>query len=590
MRHHPPRFGQIHIPHRVLGILHLLSTIAGLVAAASLWLDQRYDWFEHSPGGDAFEVNEQPYFIVIFALGAILAFRFQLLGGTIATFTAAALIVFANRQLAIYDAVSVSLVFLVPGLLWLTVGIFELRDERFHRSPEEHPRPLILRRDLLAGIVVIGAAATAGVRVGRYLFDRLYGPTHPASNIAPPSASAVRWSWSGAVTASSAAFTTRLKDDDEKDVELLITSLDSFDGVRSIPARSDDEGFVRVDVDGLEPDTMYRYVWVVDGMRSEEQSGQTRTLSEGPHSFSLLVGGCARTGSNGAVFDAIRSHNPAMVILNGDLHYADITRDDQQAFRQILDHTLSRPAQAEMFRTLPVAYTWDDHDYGGLDAHSDSRPAASAEYRRYCPHYPLASTTSTLHQAFSIGRVRVLLTDVRSGRLPGDDDEDDEVGTMLGQEQKRWLMEELLSARDDHALTLWVNPVPWISTPSEEGDADDWSGFPAERTEIANFIADHDLAGSLVMAAGDAHMVAIDDGTNSDYSNERTAGFPILHCAALDRPGSLKGGPYSHGAFPGGGQFGMIDVTDDGDQMTVELSGRNWRDDVVVRYSFAVSA
>ncbi|MCP4962875.1 MAG: hypothetical protein GY925_26865 [Actinomycetia bacterium] len=74
------------------------------------------------------------------------------------------------------------------------------------------------------------------------------------------------------------------------------------------------------------------------------------------------------------------------------------------------------------------------------------------------------------------------------------------------------------------------------------------------------------------MVAGDAHMVAIDDGTNSGCGGHD--GFPVLQAAALDRPGSIKGGPYSHGTFPGAGQFGLIEVTDDGDdRIEVTLIG-----------------
>ena len=91
------------------------------------------------------------------------------------------------------------------------------------------------------------------------------------------------------------------------------------------------------------------------------------------------------------------------------------------------------------------------------------------------------------------------------------------------------------------------------------------------------------------MVSGDAHMVAIDDGTNSGYGPDGSPGFPVLHAAALDRPGSVKGGPYSHGAFPGGGQFGRIEIRDDGGPtIDVRLSGHTWRGEELVHYSFEV--
>ena len=78
------------------------------------------------------------------------------------------------------------------------------------------------------------------------------------------------------------------------------------------------------------------------------------------------------------------------------------------------------------------------------------------------------------------------------------------------------------------------------------------------------------------MVSGDAHMVAIDDGTNSGYAAGGEGGFPVLQAAALDRPGSVKGGPYSEGTFPGGGQFGLVDIDDLGDRIVVTMRGMRW--------------
>ena len=81
-------------------------------------------------------------------------------------------------------------------------------------------------------------------------------------------------------------------------------------------------------------------------------------------------------------------------------------------------------------------------------------------------------------------------------------------------------------------------------------------------------------------------MVAIDDGTNTDYSGSGDGGFPLLHAAALDRPGSIKGGPYSHGAIAEAGQFATITVEDDGTELTVDLTGRNWQNQEIMTFRF----
>jgi len=67
-----------------------------------------------------------------------------------------------------------------------------------------------------------------------------------------------------------------------------------------------------------------------------------------------------------------------------------------------------------------------------------------------------------------------------------------------------------------------------------------------------------------------------DDGTNTDYSTSGGAGFPLFQAAALDRPGSVKGGPYTGPVLPGGGQFGQVEIRDQGTHLEVTLTGWRW--------------
>jgi hypothetical protein len=89
------------------------------------------------------------------------------------------------------------------------------------------------------------------------------------------------------------------------------------------------------------------------------------------------------------------------------------------------------------------------------------------------------------------------------------------------------------------------------------------------------------------MVAGDAHMLAIDDGTNSDYSDGGDAGFPVLQAAALDRPGSVKGGPYSEGTYPGAGQFALMTIEDSGDVLRMSWQGYDWELTEIVSLAIA---
>lgn len=172
---------------------------------------------------------------------------------------------------------------------------------------------------------------------------------------------------------------------------------------------------------------------------------------------------------------------------------------------------------------------------------------------------------SSIAQAFTIGRIRFVLSDTRSHRTDT---------TMLGGDQLHWLIDELVTSSQTHAGVVWVNPTPWIADAGP--DADNWSAYADERQQIADALTDADV-GNVIIVSGDAHMVAIDDGTSSGYASNGDTGFPVLHAAPLDRRGSVKGGPYSHGTFPGSGQYGKLEISDDGgDHITIRMSGHTW--------------
>jgi hypothetical protein len=156
---------------------------------------------------------------------------------------------------------------------------------------------------------------------------------------------------------------------------------------------------------------------------------------------------------------------------------------------------------------------------------------------------------------------------------------------MLGARQTAWLGRELLAAKRSGQLAVWVNSVPWIAAAAPGSDS--WAGYSHERRELANFVARNGIR-NLLMLSGDAHMLAIDDGSNNNYATVGDGSFPVMHGAALDRPSEVKGGPYSEGAFGGSGQFGTVTVRDTGGpRVQVTLEGWNYRGEQLVSYRFA---
>ncbi len=403
----------------------------------------------------------------------------------------------------------------------------------------------------------------------------------------------------------------------------------------------------------LEPDTKYYYAVEIDGRLERAKSGSFRTQPKpGPASFQFAFASCARTGSTSDVFDRIRENDPLFFLHMGDFQYLDIRTNSVARFRAAYDSVLASPQQSEMYRNVPLAYVWDDHDFGGNNANrrSTTHEASRLAYEDFMPHYPLVfDRDGPISQSFSVGRVKFILTDLRSER-DSVTNKDDAHKSIMGEKQKAWFKKELLEANGKYPLIVWMSTVPWIgqdrtnvyrnvrtnefgyihhtnlvgrtNQESRRGlgrtggsrtnevsgsstntartgrgrsapppsDQDHWSVFSTERREIADFIKANHVQGVCIIH-GDSHMLAADDGSNSDYATGGGAPIPVMCGGPLDQDPSLKGGPYTQGVYKmkkGEGGFGFMRVDDRGDRIDVTYSGRNNRNEEKISLKFTV--
>ena len=405
-------------------------------------------------------------------------------------------------------------------------------------------------------------------------------------SVYPPPDPDSGWIWSGAVTTESARVRARLPTGATESL-LVGREEDLEEGILVPPTAVSPRRVATWDLAGLEPESRYFYA-VKDAEGSTVLRGRFETFGEGPRSFSFAVASCAATGSRHPVFDAIRKREPAFFLHLGDFHYENIRWPRPEAYRNAYEMVLESPVQAALYREVPIVYVWDDHDFGGNDTDraNPGRKAARLVYQELVPHYPLVAGEGDvpIHQAFTVGRVRFLVTDSRSERSPASVP-DGPGKSVLGKAQRAWLERELWTAGDRHALVVLVTGLPWIAP--ERAYADHWGGYATERRQLARLIADPAVP-PVVLLAGDAHMLALDDGTHNTYGGGR--GFPVFQAAALDQWGSVKGGPYSHGAHPGGGQYGWIEVQDDGEGIVVIFTGYDAEGRRILRYRHEIPA
>lgn len=386
---------------------------------------------------------------------------------------------------------------------------------------------------------------------------------------AQPGSPFLSGAWSGNVTATTATVSIRLGSAGQR-VRLVVgpneqLSPSAFSAAVSTSLASGN--VAAMDISGLEPGKTYYYGVEVGGvLRAEAGSrGRFRTFPQGPGSFKIaLIGDGDYRDNDQRVYDAVLAEDPLFLLFNGDIHYGDILSTNPEDYRVAYDNVLRHPNQSPLYRNVPIAYMWDDHDFSGGDNSDGTAPGtaiARGVYRDYAPHYPLAVGDGTIGQAFTVGRVRVIMTDLRSAASRAIDP-DGPAKTKLGVAQKAWFKQELVSARDaGFPLVIWLCPEPWIG-PATPGD-DSWAGYATERTELANFIRDNRIR-NLVVYGGDMHAMAFDDGTHSDYATGGGAPLLVLHAAPLTRDTNTKGGPYTIGPFQGTQQYGILEVTDNG--------------------------
>lgn len=335
---------------------------------------------------------------------------------------------------------------------------------------------------------------------------------------------------------------------------------------------------------GLLPNTEYFYGVEVDGTLDATTTGRFKTLpSAGPASFSIALGGCA-TNTDDAAFAAINALNPKPLFLlaMGDFQYMDIAAPTTANYHAAFDASLARSVRKVTHSQIPTVFMWDDHDFQtndatGRDASNVARSFRATGLQFFRDRIPALTASSvatdTAHYSFVVGRVRFVVSDTRSDKTL-QSAADNSSKTMMGAAQKAWFKAEIAAAKAAGQVVAWMNSVPWVV--SATAGADDWGGYTTERAEISDYIKAQGMTGKVFILSADMHALAIHAG--ADYATGGGGAIPVFHAGPFNRACSTKGGPYTYGPYPASGsavvqQYGVMNVADDGAELTVSWSG-----------------
>ncbi|KAI9142466.1 PhoD-like phosphatase-domain-containing protein, partial [Paraphysoderma sedebokerense] len=304
---------------------------------------------------------------------------------------------------------------------------------------------------------------------------------------------------------------------------------------------------VKVDVDGLRPNTQYQYQFSsFNDVRSAK--GRTKTLPEAQANVDeVRLAFVSCSNFQAGWFNAYRdlaNENFDIVVHLGDYIYEhgprEVTAGDGSRRPRpekelvTLEEYRLRHAQYKTDVDLqnlhvghPFITIWDDHEFANnafkdnASAHDpategnweDRKRAAMRAYFEYLPIRPVTpDDTTRIYRSFSYGNLVDL--HMLDTRIIGRDDPDADINspnkTILGAEQEKWLFDSLQASQNRNVAWKVVgNQVVFSKLFEALGfqafSSDTWDKYPANRAKVQNFIKSNNIS-DVQFLVGDAHV------------------------------------------------------------------------------------
>jgi alkaline phosphatase D len=226
----------------------------------------------------------------------------------------------------------------------------------------------------------------------------------------------------------------------------------------------------------------------------------------------IAFGSCASQERPQPIWDAVVAAKPDLFVFLGDNIYGDT--DNVEVLKAKYAQLAAVPGYQTLLKTCPLIATWDDHDYGLNDAGADfpgkvASQKAFLEFFKDPPDSPRRKRAG-VYGAWVFGpegkRVQIILLDTRYFRSPlkkvgrnAYGPNTDPAATILGDEQWKWLDEQLKTPAD---LRLIGSSIQVIA---EDHAFEKWMNFPKERDRLVQVLRDT-KANGVVFLSGDRHL------------------------------------------------------------------------------------
>ncbi len=257
-----------------------------------------------------------------------------------------------------------------------------------------------------------------------------------------------------------------------------------------------------VSLKDLSPAATYSYRILLNG--KERRPSVLQEFSTFPAEGRLGVirvgfGHSVRGSGEQTTWRSIAEKKPDLFILMGDNVYSNTTEPAKHR-RMYLAHRAD-PHFTAFAATTPIYAIWDDHDYGkdNSDRTQPGKETSLKTFNEIWANPPSqAGEASGIWTRFSVGNSAFFLLDVRYHRSPNEDPDGPDK-TMLGAEQKAWLLDKLGASTE--TFKFIVSGSSWNC-----GGVESWNHpFLHEYDTILAAIASRRVDG-IILLGGDQHF------------------------------------------------------------------------------------
>lgn len=294
----------------------------------------------------------------------------------------------------------------------------------------------------------------------------------------------------------------------------------------------------------------------------------------------IAFGSCNREDLPQPLWEPIVQTNPQVWIWLGDNIYGD--SDTMAVLQRKYNMVQAEPGYQKLKATADIIGVWDDHDYGKNDAGKEyEMKEESAKLFWDFIGEPANSPRRKqegVYSAHTYGpkgkKVKVILLDSRYHRDSlariNKVYQTNYTGDILGEEQWRWLEQELRNSDAD--INLIGNGIQVLP---EEQVFEKWANFPKARKRLLDVIAASKAKG-VILLSGDRHIAEISKTTvpGMSYPLYEITSSGLTHVYSGD---AIEPNKYRVGSLIKQLNFGVLNFDWQNDKVKVDMliKGKN---------------